>query len=614
MMNWILIRAAGIGAYGMLWLAVAWGLAATTHAVSARVSKQTSTLFHQFAASAGLALLALHVFLLVVDKFMPYSPLDTLIPLHEHYFRPFPITFGVLAMYGVVIVMVTSWLRKPIGTLWWRRLHLFAVPAYTLALAHGVFTGTDTNRPWMVAMYGITGLTVLFLVFVRALTYGYRAPRAEPPAHAAAAKHAKAQAAADAWAAGPPDSKHPQPARAAAPRVAAAAAAAAAAPAAPIEAPLAPAAPASRAARPTPPGWGSSRSLDAGAAAIVAPPAEVAPGQPEPPQPVVEAPVAEIALVEAAPIEQPEPVVEPMPVLEQPVAEVPVPEVPVAEVPVAEVPVAEVPVAEVPVAEVPVAEVPVPEVPVHEVPVAEPIYAEPTPDPIVEAAPLEAPEPEPVAEMVAAEPVVEPPAPEPMIEPAPVAEQPAHEPVEVEPVAEPEPAPPVAEVMEPAPEEPIPAPPAVEVLEAPLVEVAPSFEQHELAEPMPVFVEPEPEPIQAAIEPEPVPEPAPARPRRGARSVPEPLVETKADTIPRASFNVSRALEGPPRPAGHPDGDGNGHSGRTTGGETPAEAARRPDRGAFEDAFTKGEGASSTDAEDEDLPPKPEAGLEAAPL
>ena len=180
MMNWILIRAAGIGAYVMLYLAVAWGLAATTAVVSNRVSKQAAILFHQFTASAGLVLLGAHMGLLLIDKFERYSPLDELIPLHSHGTHPIAVTMGVIAMYGVVLVMVTSWLRKPLGTLWWRRLHLAAVPAFTLALAHGVFTGYDTPRTWMWMMYAITGTSVLFLLFVRALMYGYREPRAVP--------------------------------------------------------------------------------------------------------------------------------------------------------------------------------------------------------------------------------------------------------------------------------------------------------------------------------------------------------------------------------------------------------------------------------------------------
>ena len=183
MTNWILLRAAGIGAYVMLFLSVAWGLLATTSIVTKRVSKPSSTLFHQFTATVGVILLAVHMVLLVVDKWMPFAPLDVLVPQHST-FRPLAITAGVLAMYGMVIVLVTSWLRKPIGTKVWRAIHLLAVPAFTLALAHGVFSGTDTERWWMWGMYALTGLTVLFLVIVRGLSYGYRPPRPSPPERA----------------------------------------------------------------------------------------------------------------------------------------------------------------------------------------------------------------------------------------------------------------------------------------------------------------------------------------------------------------------------------------------------------------------------------------------
>ncbi len=183
MTNWILLRAAGIGAYLMLFLSVAWGLLATTSIVTKRVSKPTSTLFHQFVATVGVVLLAAHMALLVIDRFMPFKPVDVLLPMHTTY-RPWATAAGVLAMYGVVIVLVSSWLRKPLGTKVWRAIHLVAVPAFTLALAHGVFAGSDAQRWWMWGMYAVTGLFVVFLVIVRGLSYGYRPPRPEPPARA----------------------------------------------------------------------------------------------------------------------------------------------------------------------------------------------------------------------------------------------------------------------------------------------------------------------------------------------------------------------------------------------------------------------------------------------
>ena len=177
MIAWIVLRAAGIGAYVTLFLTVVWGLVATTSVLGKRVSKASATSVHQFLATCGLFLLAIHVGGILLDSFVRFSPLDVLVPLHGT-FRPVAVSFGIVAMYAMVVVLASSWARKPIGTTWWRRLHLLAVPAFTLALAHGVFAGTDSPRPWMFWTYIGTGLIALFLVIVRGLTVGFRPERA----------------------------------------------------------------------------------------------------------------------------------------------------------------------------------------------------------------------------------------------------------------------------------------------------------------------------------------------------------------------------------------------------------------------------------------------------
>ncbi|MDH5313367.1 MAG: hypothetical protein OEW66_05940, partial [Actinomycetota bacterium] len=111
MTTWILLRAAGIGSYLMLFLSVAWGLIATTSLVTKRISKQAANTFHALTASTGLALLGLHVGLLLIDGFIPFSLVAVTVPMAAEY-RPVAITAGVVAMYAVVIVIVSSWVRK----------------------------------------------------------------------------------------------------------------------------------------------------------------------------------------------------------------------------------------------------------------------------------------------------------------------------------------------------------------------------------------------------------------------------------------------------------------------------------------------------------------------
>lgn len=181
MITWNILRAAGIGAYLMLWASVACGLVSTTSVFGRAVSKQTTIALHQAFSTSGLALLAAHLWFLLQDRFVPFAWLDLLVPLHAAY-RPVGVAFGIGAMFVMLLgVLSTSWGRRLIGTRWWRRTHSLSVPAFSLALVHGLLTGTDSPRASMFWLYLATSAALLFLLLVRALTYGERPRRAQIP-------------------------------------------------------------------------------------------------------------------------------------------------------------------------------------------------------------------------------------------------------------------------------------------------------------------------------------------------------------------------------------------------------------------------------------------------
>ena len=183
MVTWIVLRAAGIAAYLMLWATVTWGLIGTTSLVGKRVARATATTIHQFLANTALLLLGVHIGGLLLDTYVRFALIDIVLPLHTTH-RAVPVAIGIIGMYAFMVVLVTSWIRKHLSTRIWRAAHLLAVPAFALALVHGVFAGTDTVRPWMWWGYVATGGFVLFLMLTRALTIGLRpqrrAPREEP--------------------------------------------------------------------------------------------------------------------------------------------------------------------------------------------------------------------------------------------------------------------------------------------------------------------------------------------------------------------------------------------------------------------------------------------------
>ena len=160
----------------MLFLSVVWGLVGTTSVFGKRVSKVTATNVHHYLGIAMLPLLALHLGGLLIDKFRPFGMLDLFAPLHST-FRPVSVAFGIAAMYLSIVVLLTTWAKKHLGTTWWRRFHLASVPAFTVAMVHGVWTGTDSVQPLVWWMYMVTGAVVLFLVLVRGLTARERPAR-----------------------------------------------------------------------------------------------------------------------------------------------------------------------------------------------------------------------------------------------------------------------------------------------------------------------------------------------------------------------------------------------------------------------------------------------------
>lgn len=176
MLTWVVLRAAGIAAYLMLWATVTWGLIGTTALVGKRVARVTAISIHQFLANAALLLLGVHVGGLLLDSYMHFALIDIVAPLHTTH-RTVPVAVGILSMYAFMVVLVSSWIRKHLSTRIWRAAHLLAVPAFAMALLHGVFAGTDTVRPWTWWGYVVTGGFVVFLMLTRALTIGLRPER-----------------------------------------------------------------------------------------------------------------------------------------------------------------------------------------------------------------------------------------------------------------------------------------------------------------------------------------------------------------------------------------------------------------------------------------------------
>jgi sulfoxide reductase heme-binding subunit YedZ len=168
---WYVTRAAAVSAYITLSITVVLGLVRSL-ARAARVRGGRALWLldeaHPYLALLTAAFVALHLISLIFDPLIPFAPLNLLLPVGEPY-RPFAVALGVLALYALGVVWLSSWLRRYIAYARWRTLHYTSFAAFALLTFHGILAGSDSTQPWMrlvyVAAAGVVGALVLARAF-----------------------------------------------------------------------------------------------------------------------------------------------------------------------------------------------------------------------------------------------------------------------------------------------------------------------------------------------------------------------------------------------------------------------------------------------------------------
>jgi predicted ferric reductase len=166
---WYIVRGAGFVAAGLIVLLMLSGIGQVTGLTYRFFEPVKAWAIHKALAYALLAAIAIHVIFLLIDKFLPFSLLQVLVPFVSTYNNKttlfglslgiFGVAFGILAMYGVIIVVASSlkWIdtRKKL----WRRTHYVSYAVAGLVFLHALIVGTDVR-------YGIFRLGWLFLGFI----------------------------------------------------------------------------------------------------------------------------------------------------------------------------------------------------------------------------------------------------------------------------------------------------------------------------------------------------------------------------------------------------------------------------------------------------------------
>jgi methionine sulfoxide reductase heme-binding subunit len=160
--TWYMTRAAGLTAYILLWFSVAWGLAVPSKILDNLLHRSFTYDFHQFISLLALGFMLLHIGVLLLDTYLPFSVLQILVPFTSTY-RPLWTGIGILGFYLALLVTVTYYIRGRIGMKAFRAIHTLSLLSYLGVTLHGLMSGTDSSLPSVIFLYAGTFLITVFL-------------------------------------------------------------------------------------------------------------------------------------------------------------------------------------------------------------------------------------------------------------------------------------------------------------------------------------------------------------------------------------------------------------------------------------------------------------------
>lgn len=166
---WYVARASGIVAWALLAGSVLLGLSLSTRALGRRPTPAWLNDLHRALGGLAVTFTGVHLLGIGADSYVEFGLADVLVPFAASW-NTAAVAWGVVGLYLLVAVELSSLLRRRVATRWWRRIHVLSFPLYGVATAHLLTAGTDAANPVLLAVVLATIGAVATLTLVRLLS------------------------------------------------------------------------------------------------------------------------------------------------------------------------------------------------------------------------------------------------------------------------------------------------------------------------------------------------------------------------------------------------------------------------------------------------------------
>ena len=171
--TWYVARASGILTWLLCVAALAWGLFLSSALVKKRGLPAWLLDLHTFLGTLTVVFCTVHLASLALDDYVEFGWAELFVPMASPW-RPGAVAWGIVSMYLLAAVELTSLARKRMPRRVWRAVHLSSFGIVAFGTVHGIQAGSDWE----------SAATQAGLVAVATIVFGVVAVRTTKPVKA----------------------------------------------------------------------------------------------------------------------------------------------------------------------------------------------------------------------------------------------------------------------------------------------------------------------------------------------------------------------------------------------------------------------------------------------
>ena len=164
---WLVARASGLVAFGLLTLSMWLGLAMSTRLLGPRRQKALFG-WHRTLVWTALSMVGLHMAAVLADPLLHFGLPAVLVPLAAPW-KPVGVAAGVTGGWLALALALSFRAKKWVGHRWWRLLHYASFGAFALFLGHALAVGTDLKGLGGPILAAVSAGPVIWLGLARIL-------------------------------------------------------------------------------------------------------------------------------------------------------------------------------------------------------------------------------------------------------------------------------------------------------------------------------------------------------------------------------------------------------------------------------------------------------------